>query len=244
MTTYQVIIPFADVHGTPGPARGKFDTQLVFGETFAAEEEQGGWCKGACTHDGYPGYIERQYLAPLHAPHTHIVDALRTHIYEEPTMKSPLVTTLSFGSRLHIREQENGFARLDNGAWIYGRHIVPAAEKNNDYIALAQRFVETPYYWGGRSGFGLDCSGLVQVCLARAGLTAPRDSGDQQEALGIHADAPRRGDLVFFPGHVGFMADEHRLLHANAFHMKTVLEPLADVVARGSEILSIRRLGS
>lgn len=241
---YQVIIPFVDVYGLPGPApeRSKFDTQLVFGEVFDVGEEKDGWCRGSCLHDGYAGHISRQYLAPLATPATHRVTALRTHIYEQPTMKSHLVTTLSFGSQLTLQKEENGYAQLDNGAWIYQKHVAPILAEPQNYLSVARRFIETPYYWGGRSGFGIDCSGLVQVCLAAAGISAPRDSGDQEQALGISADKAQAGDLIFFPGHVGFMADDTHLLHANAFHMKTVIEPLKDVTARGVEIRAIKRL--
>ena len=96
--------------------------------------------------------------------------------------------------------------------------------------------------WGGRSGMGIDCSGLVQAAFARASIKVPRDSKDQEKAIGKPVDKPHRGDIVFFKGHVGLMLDEEILLHANAFHMKTVAEPLRHVVARGSDVTSIRRL--
>jgi cell wall-associated NlpC family hydrolase len=263
--THQIISPIADVYGVPDiqARRGKFETQLVQGELFDVAEEKEGWCKGTCAHDSYPGYIQSLHLTKQVVAPTHIVTAARSHTYRDPSIKSPFVATLSFGSLRKVTDSKDGFVQINGGAWIYEKHTVPVATIEKDYIATARKFLETPYYWGGRSGFGVDCSGLVQVSLAHAGISVPRDS-DVQEAhigslvipatAGISASAqdtgfrrydgymPQAGDIVFFKGHVGLMADDHHLLHANAFHMKTVIEPLADVIGRGNAITSIRRI--
>jgi cell wall-associated NlpC family hydrolase len=244
VTKYRIASPAADVREIPDAAakRGKLETQLVYGEIFKVEEEKDGWCKGRCEHDGYPGYIEKKYLAPLVAPATHIVTAARSHVYGEATMKSPLLHTLGFGSLVAVTVTDEKFAQTDDGGWIYRKHLEPISAPDQDYLSIARKFLETPYYWGGRSGFGMDCSGLVQVCLARAGIAVPRDTELQEAAIGKPAGTPQAGDFVFFPGHVGIMVDGQNLLHANAFHMKVVIEPLKDVIGRDNEITSIRRL--
>lgn len=241
---YQVISPVADVYGTPDTSarRGKFETQLVLGEMFIVEEEKGGWCKGACAHDGYAGHIETRHLAKPASPATHVITASRSHAYRDATIKSAPVGTLSFGSLVTVAASGQGWAQMNSGAWIYQKHIAPVDKHDTDYIATARKFLETPYYWGGRSGFGIDCSGLVQVSLARAGIHALRDTEMQRDTLGAAADAAKAGDIVFFPGHVGLMADDHNIIHANAFHMKVVIEPVNDVAGRGEGIISIRRL--
>lgn len=111
-----------------------------------------------------------------------------------------------------------------------------------DHVATALKFLETPYCWGGRSGFGIDCSGLVQVSLARAGIAVPRDTEDQEHAVGKPVNDLQRGDLAYFKGHVGIMTDAENILHANAFHMKVCVEPLRDVEKRGGAITSVRRV--
>lgn len=244
MMQYQIISDVADVHGLPdiNAVRGKFETQLVFGETFTVSEENGEWCKGACDHDGYAGYIRKKHLSNNITTVTHIVAAARSHVYQGASIKSPHAGTLSFGSKLQIVEIQQGFARTANGVWIYQKDITPVETQDKDYVATALKFTGTPYYWGGRSGFGIDCSGLVQVCLARAGITAPRDTEQQQEAIGKAADKAQAGDFVFLPGHVGIMADDRILVHANAFHMKVIAEPLSDVTSRRLEITAVRRL--
>jgi cell wall-associated NlpC family hydrolase len=245
--TRHVIAPAADVRETPDATapRGKLETQLVRGEGFVVENEKDGWCRGHCLHDGYKGYVETRCLSAKSFAPTHLVTAARSHVYRAATMKSPHVGTLGFGSRLALTgKEENGYRELaDDGGWIYARHLDGIAETVEDYVATARLFLETPYYWGGRSGFGIDCSGLVQVCLARAGLRVPRDTEDQI-SLGREHDRRGTGDLVFFKGHVGIMTDSDNLIHANAHHMKVTEEPLwmAEDRSEGG-ITAIRRIG-
>jgi hypothetical protein len=241
---HKIITPIADVYGVPdvNAKRGKFETQLVQGEIFDVSEEKDGWCKGVCAHDGYPGYVQSAHLTKQIVSPTHIVTAARSHTYRDPSIKSPLAATLSFGSLIRVSAKEENFAQINGGAWIFEKHIAALGTVEKDYIATARKFIETPYYWGGRSGFGLDCSGLVQISLARAGIAVPRDSDVQENNIGKAADKAQEGDIVFFKGHVGLMADDRRLLHANAFNMKTLIEPLADVIGRGNPVTSVRRI--
>jgi cell wall-associated NlpC family hydrolase len=241
---YQVTTPVSDVYGVPdvNAKRGKFETQLVQGEIFIVTEEKNGWCKGTCAYDGYAGYVESSRLTKQTVSPTHIVTAARSHIYRDPSIKSPLVATLSFGSQIRLTGKEEGFVQINGGAWIFEKHVSLLGTVEKDYIATARKFLETPYYWGGRSGFGIDCSGLVQVSLALAGISAPRDSDVQENHIGKAVDKAQTGDIVFFKGHVGLMADDRHLLHANATHMKTVIEPLADVIERGNAVTAVRRI--
>ena len=145
---------------------------------------------------------------------------------------------------------DSGWARLDDGSWVFGKLLEPAATPPASLpVDTALRFLETPYVWGGRSGFGIDCSGLVQVALGAAGIVTHHSSGMQRndDRLGpmVSTDGQgvdyRRGDIVFFPGHVGVMLDDATLLHATVFTMSVVTEPLADVAARAEGITGVRR---
>lgn len=244
MTTRIVIAPNADIREAPdaNAMKGKLETQLVFGEGFIVDHEDGNWAQGRCAHDDYPGWIEKRFLGDETAPATHIITAARSSTYRADSMKSPCLGTLGFGSRVALRVTGEKWSQLSSGAWIYTKHLAFIGDKTEDYVATAKKFLETPYYWGGRSGFGIDCSGLVQVSLALAGIKAPRDT-EQQIALGAETPRSRTGDLVFFPGHVGIMVDEDNILHANAFHMKVAIEPLWMVEERSKGITAMRRLG-
>ena len=112
-------------------------------------------------------------------------------------------------------------------------HLAPIGAGFVEPTATAERFLGTPYLWGGRDSVGIDCSGLVQQALYAGGLACPRDS-DLQARLGDPAkpETLARGDLVFWRGHVGMMLDEARLIHANAWHMAVAIEPLAEALER------------
>jgi cell wall-associated NlpC family hydrolase len=131
------------------------------------------------------------------------------------------------------------------------QHVGPIDRHADDFVAVAEQFAGTPYLWGGKSSFGIDCSGLVQVSLNAAGIGCPRDSDMQQDGLGRALDAAeskklRRGDLMFWNGHVAIARDAGTIVHANAHHMATVIENTSEAIARikvaGSEITAIKRL--
>ncbi|MGB0498409.1 MAG: C40 family peptidase, partial [Rubricella sp.] len=148
-------------------------------------------------------------------------------VYAEPDLKGRPIDALPFLARVSILGQSGRWLETEAG-WVPGRHLSEAAPAVADWVSVAERFEGAPYLWGGRSTLGIDCSALVQLSLMAAGRDCPRDS-DMQAALGsaVSEDAPlRRGDLVFWKGHVGVMLDGATLLHANAFHMATVREPL------------------
>jgi cell wall-associated NlpC family hydrolase len=173
------------------------------------------------------------------------VTALRSHVYSRPDIKAPVSAALPCGAEVAVVGEDGAFARPDGGGYLPLAHL---AARPGDPVAQARRFLGVPYLWGGRSAEGIDCSGLVQLAHLAAGLDAPRDSDMQEAALGalLPSDAPlQRGDLVFWRGHVGLMADATTLLHANAFHMAVAEEPLAAAVARirdtGGGVITARR---
>lgn len=223
-------------------------SQLLFGEGVTVFDEAGGWAWVQGEADGYVGYVRSADLAmPGPAP-SHRVSALRTYRFAAADIKSPVLDTLPGGALLSATEQDDGrWLRLDRGGFVFSRHCVPADRFEDDPVAVAMRLLGTPYLWGGRTSLGCDCSGLVQLSMRATGRDCPRDSDMQRDGLGeATAQGPaaeyRRGDVVFFPGHVGLMADGAMLLHATAFTLDVTLEPLDDVVARGNPILAVRRV--
>lgn len=212
------------------------DSQLLAGEVFCVEEEADGWAKGVSRHDGYEGYVDMAALSgPVLIP-THRVSAMRTYVFSEPDLKSAPRFLVSLNAKIAAGSREGKFTESQRQGWIFTGHLSALDATEPDWVAVAERFLHAPYLWGGKESLGLDCSGLVQVSLEAAGTRIPRDSGDQERwARSRWSAVPvtelfsglQRGDLVFWPGHVGIMTDAAHLLHANAFHMATALEPLA-----------------
>ena len=207
-------------------------SELLMGEDFAVIDVSGGWAWGYCRHDHYVGYLPAEALGdPIAA--SHVVSAPAALLFAAADIKAPVLARWPMGVRLE-GVVAGEFVACAAG-FVHARHLSPVSQVAGDAVAVAERLVGMPYRWGGRSGDGLDCSGLVQLALDATGVSAPRDTDQQCAALGreIPKDTLlQRGDLIFFPGHVGLMADAERLVHANAHWMAVTIEPLADVVAR------------
>jgi len=211
------------------------ETQLLFGEGFAVYEHDAQWSWGQALLDDYVGYVPSPCLEPPGPEPTHRVAVRASHLYPEPDFRARPAGGLSYGARVALAGAEAGFARLASGGWTPEAHLAPLAAPAPDWVAEAERFLGAPYLWGGRSGIGLDCSGLIQLALQGAGRGCPRDTDMQEQSLGHSLKpgaAPRRGDLMFWAGHVGVMVTETRLLHANIHHMAVVAEPLEEACAR------------
>jgi cell wall-associated NlpC family hydrolase len=227
-------------------ASAEATNELLFGEEVSVIFSRVDWAEVESLTDGYRGFIQVSALVEPGRSPTHKIAALRTLIYPEPNLKAPALGALSFLSCVRPRAERNGFAELDSGAWVFAGHLSPIADVlDADHAQTAVRFLEVPYLWGGRTAQGMDCSALVQLSLAAAGVKAPRDSTPQRAALGhrVLGDAPPRwGDLAFWPGHVAVAIHDGMVVHANAHHMKVAIEPLSAVMLRAGMAPEVRRL--
>lgn len=236
----QVVEPVAPLRANPR-FDARLDTEALYGETVRVFDDQEGWSWIQIDRDGYVGYVPSEALGPVCEPGTHRVATLHTHSYPAPDKKVPPSTLFTLNAELAVAgtaHGETGFVQIASGAFVFERHIVPIERTEPDFVAVAERFVGTPYLWGGRTSLGIDCSGLIQLSLQAAGRHARRDSDMQESTLGTALPDPgdhsalKRGDLVFWNGHLGVMVDGENLLHANGYFMQTVVEPLSTAVER------------
>jgi cell wall-associated NlpC family hydrolase len=249
---FEVIDPHTAVRATPAPDASLLTEALKGERVTIFDLDAEGWAWGQLAADGYVGWFSANALAPAGAPATHKVSALRTFAFPGPSIKLPPLEALPLGARLAIARIEDRLAVTRSGAYVPVPHLASLDFTEPDFVAVAERFLGVPYLWGGKTAFGIDCSGLVQVALTAGGRICPRDSDMQEAALGAPVPDPeregrlQRGDLLFWRGHVGIVRDPDTLIHANAFHMAVAIEPLAEAVARiraaGSEVTSVRRI--
>lgn len=250
---YEVVEPQAPLRLAPRPD-APLATEALAGERVTIyDTDAEGWAWGQLATDEYVGWLPANALTPPGALPTHKVAALRTLAFPGPSIKLPPIAALSLGARLAVARIEQRMAVTVSGSYLPAAHLKPVDENESDFVAVAERFVGVPYLWGGKTALGLDCSGLVQIALAACGTLSPRDSDMQERALGVPVAAPevsefKRGDLVFWKGHVAIVRDRFTLVHANAFHMAVVIEPIREAITRirsaGSEISSVRRIRS
>jgi len=245
-----VVTKTADILGNPSEPEiiSNNDSQLLYGEQFQVEEEHGAYVYGYSVIDGYKGFVERVQLIKNAPVANSLIHVRASHLYLDPDFKSRPTTRLSFLSRLSTTDKkENGFTQLQSGEWVFSDHLSPLKNYKikTDLADTAQLFLNAPYLYAGRSSFGIDCSGLLQMCLIAHGLeNPPRDTKDQQGTFGktVSEDKIQRNDIVFFDGHVGIMMDNKKIINATARHLSTVIEDLSALKKAYGNIQHIARL--
>ncbi len=233
-------------------SEAELGTQALKGERVTIYDRTGeGWAWGQLNSDGYVGWLPDRALVKPSALPTHKVTALSTFAFPGPSIKLPPAAALPLGANLAVQGDDGNFAVTREGWYVPRQHLGALDASEGDFVAVAERFVGTPYLWGGKTSLGIDCSGLVQVALNSAGIGCPRDSDMQQHGLGTtlsqsESKKLRRGDLIFWDGHVAIACDADSIVHANAHHMATATERTRDAIARiraaGCEVTSIKRL--
>ena len=248
---FQVVEALAPLREAPS-SEATLLTQALKGERVTIYDRNAeGFAWGQLNSDGYVGWLPDRALAKPAAAPTHKITSLRTFAFPGPSIKLPPVDTLVMGDLITVVREDGAFAVTREGWYLPRQHAGSIDRYESDFVAVAERFAGTPYLWGGKSSFGIDCSGLVQVSLNAAGTGCPRDSDMQQDGLGrvlspAESRKLQRGDLIFWKGHVAIARDGHTVVHANAHHMLTVIENTNDAIVRikaaGSEIAAIKRL--
>ncbi|MCP4936252.1 MAG: C40 family peptidase [bacterium] len=232
----RIIAAKVSLHNGPDYDTGAV-SEIIYGYDVTVYDEASGWAWVQNNRDGYVGYLPSGCLSSDMTQPTHKVTALSTFSYGAADLKTPLPHKLYMNSQLHIVEREDDYMRLRDGRFVHCQHVAELHEIADDFVSVAERYLEVPYLWGGRTCDGIDCSGLVQIAFEFSGLSCPRDSDMQQSLPGRTLDLGsmeemQRGDLVFWPGHVAIMVDDTMLLHANARDMAVSVEPFFAAVTR------------
>ena len=234
----RIVAPVAALYKIPDTLSER-QSECLFGEDVKVFEEKNGFCWVQAQQDGYVGYIEQSKIGSIGNHPTHRVNVPRTFQYRDADLRSPMISPLSMGSRISVvgeaETRDTHYARLDNGSFVVFNHITPVSTVEDDYVTIAESFIHTPYLWGGKSGLGIDCSGLVQLALMMTGRTVLRDTDMQQATIGkdiAPENGLQRGDLVFWKGHVAIMVDSGTLIHANGASMDVRKENLDHAIER------------
>jgi cell wall-associated NlpC family hydrolase len=248
---YEIVDALAPLREQPS-TEAMLLTQALKGERVTIYDRNAeGFAWGQLKSDGYVGWLPDSALVRPGLAPTHKITAIRTLAFPGPSIKLPPIEALPFGAMVAVKREDGVFAVTREGWYLPRQHVGNIDRREDDFVAVAERFVGTPYLWGGKSNLGIDCSGLVQLSLNAAGVNCPRDSDMQQNALGRTLDVAeskdlQRGDLIFWKGHVAIVCDAETIVHANAHHMATAIESTSEAIARiaaaGSEVVAINRI--
>lgn len=217
------------------------DTQLIYGEEFIVYGQKDDWQWGQTARDHYVGWVRNNHLTAGSLEATHQVISRGTFLYSQADLKSQPLMKISMASQVKVIGEQTvrGSQYLETAkGWLFAKHVRPLAKTASDFVRVGESMVGMTYLWAGRSTFGLDCSGFIQLAMQMAGIAVLRDSDMQEATIGdeieFHDDLSglERGDLVFWPGHAGMMRDGSTLLHANGHTMSVHSEPLAAAIDR------------
>jgi cell wall-associated NlpC family hydrolase len=249
----QCVSGVVDVLTEPRPGAA-VDTQLLYGEAFEVDREQGDFLFG---HVHYrttqrQGYVRREAFQGQRLSPTHVVVAPWTPLLSEPALKATVHDRLSIGSLLHVVDEDDDHYRVAPRGWIFKTHTAAAARAPfADFVAVAESMIGVPFVWGGRSAFGVDCSGVIYLALSLCGIASDRKMVHLRDTLGRPlgpAHRRRRGDFIFYSGHCGMFVGDDRVLNSNGKAGRVQVEPF-DVLhdrmlnVRRYEFQCVRRLG-
>jgi len=254
-----VITPIAPLHRKASRRSGQ-ETQLLYGHEFDVYRVSKGWAWGQARTPitgsnikGYVGFVPSKYLEDKTSRASHVISILKAPVFHAPDIKSHIAQSLPMGALIKGQGRHPSFLHINDGGYVHRKHIRKrgAVLEVADFVTVAEAHLGLPYVWGGISSDGLDCSGFVLSSLRAINQEAPRDTDMMEASLGqklpIRQRGLKRGDLIFWKGHVGIMQSATRIIHANAFHMKVESENLREAARRieetgGGPITAIKRL--
>ncbi len=230
-TTQYVTSGRAFLRKTPD-AKAEIVSEAVYGEEVRSYDKQGSFCRIATVRDSYFGWMSVADLGHSVPAATHYFNAARGHVFAAASVASERLLELSYGSNLQVVQEEGDWCnvKLAKVEGYVRRTLLQPLPSQLSFtakavIALALKFLEAPYVWGGTTAWGLDCSGLVQSVYGAFGIALPRDA-DQQAEVGeaVTLEDAKPADLIFFPGHVALSLGDSKILHANAQHMRVTID--------------------
>ena len=222
-------------------------TQLLYGDSFKKIKKIGSWIKIKNDSDHYKGFIKNRFF-PSNHKNSHKIYNIKASLYSKPSIKNKIKIKLSFGSKIRVTKKKNNYYKFDNW-WINKKDLKKIEHKTKEPFAYIKRFINAKYKWGGKHYTGIDCSGIIQLCLNYNNKFCPRDSKDQIKFFKkkIKLRNIKKNDLIFWKGHVAVAISKHKLIHAYGPFKKTIRMPIQKTVERilntaNLKVIGVRRI--
>ena len=204
-------------------------TQILFGEHYKIIDERSKWCKVRSAYDKYECWIDRKQAFEITAEEYKKIDTNAEPVYcgdlSQPVqnLESKRIIPIVLGCSLPMMQRNNQFSIAGEDFVYIGSALRSKKISRSKLIEYASMYLNSPYLWGGKTPFGIDCSGLVQIVYRLCGLNLPRDASQQAElgdTLSFVEEADE-GDLAFFDNtegditHVGIILKDNFIIHAS-----------------------------
>jgi|TARA_B110001452_G_scaffold2314_1_gene1994 gamma-D-glutamyl-L-lysine dipeptidyl-peptidase len=219
-------------------------SQIIYGEKFKILSKNTNWIKIKTSFDNYVGYIRnKNYVSNYNS--THKVCVLKTSIYGTQRIKKNF---LPFGSKVSIISENKNFAEFEKNRWIKKKDLKKIHHKELNYLKIFNFFLKTKYLWGGKTYKGIDCSAILQLFFYYNNRFYPRDTKDQirYSKKNIKRKIFKKGDIIFWKGHVAICINSKKLIHAYGPKKKVVVMYIKKTISRieNTAKLSIKKISS
>ena len=214
-----------NIHERPS-INSKISSQIIYGEKFKVLKKLKNFIKIKTFYDRYHGYIKNKKFINKIKP-THKVKVLKTRIYKSNKF-------LPFSSEIEILKRKKNYIMFEKNKWIKKKDITLINEKKKNFAKIFKSYLNCKYKWGGKTYDGIDCSALIQIFYKFNNKFFPRDTIDQikYKKGRIIKKKFKKGDIIFWKGHVGVCIDSKKLIHAYGPEKKVVIMTINKAIKR------------
>ena len=204
----------------------KISSQIIYGEKFKVLRKIKSFLKIRTSYDRYTGYIKNKNFIKKFKP-THKVKTLNTRIYKSNNF-------LPFSSEIEIIKKKKNYVMFEKNKWIKQKDIIIINKKEKNFVKIFKSYLNCKYKWGGKTYDGIDCSALIQIFYKFNKKFFPRDTIDQikYKKGSIIKKKFKKGDIIFWKGHVAVCIDSNKLIHAYGPEKKVIIMPIHKTIKR------------
>lgn len=222
--------PLSNIYKKPN-AFSEVTSQILYGEKFKIISKNKNWIKIKVSFDNYTGYIKNKYYTKDHQP-THKIFTLKANIYNKQKNKTKYF--LPFASRISMIDENKKFIEFEKNKWIKKKDIKKINHIEKDYLKVLKMFLKIKYLWGGKTYRGIDCSAILQLFFYYNNKFYPRDTKDQIKYLAKKNKSKvfKKGDIIFWKGHVAVCINAQKLIHAYGPEKKVLIMNIKETINR------------
>ena len=211
-------------------------SQILYGEKFKILSKTKKFYKIKTLYDNYIGFISKKIHIRSNFKPTHKVRKIKSKVYFglQNKKKKPSNIWLPFDSRVEIVKKERNFIMFEKNKWLKFDEVCLIKNKEKSFLKILKLFLGSQYKWGGKTFKGIDCSALIQIYYKYNNKFFPRDTVDQikhKRSLNTKKNF-RRGNIIFWKGHVAICIDSRNLIHAYGPEKKVIIMPIQETIKR------------